>query len=230
MVPDLDLIEKIKKKFEDISFYLNERTRRIWAATEAKSYGWGGITLVSHATGIPRKTIRKGLVELEGPTRLDQSRMRHSGGGRKKLTDTYSTLRADLESLVDPITRGDPESPLRWTCKSTPTLAEELNRQGYHLTPRTVCNLLSELGYSLQANRKTEEGADHPDRNAQFEYISQKVIAFQTGYDPVISVDTKKKENIGNFKNNGKEYRLKGNPEKVKEHDFPDKRLGKVSP
>ena len=229
-MPDLAFTAATKKKFEDISSYLNERTRRIWAATEAKSYGWGGITLVSQATGIPRRTIRKGLSELDAPESLDQGRIRHSGGGRKKLTEKYPALLAALESLVEPSTRGDPESPLQWTWKSTYNLAEELKRQGYPIGQRTVCDLLSDLGYSLQANRKTREGTDHPDRNAQFEYISQKVIAFQKSHDPVISVDTKKKENIGNFKNNGKEYRRKGDPEEVNVHDFPDKKLGKVSP
>ena len=229
-MPDLAFTAATKRKFEDISSYLNERTRRIWAATEAKSYGWGGITLVSQATGIPRRTIRKGLSELDAPESLDQGRIRHSGGGRKKLTEKYPALLAALESLVEPSTRGDPESPLQWTWKSTYNLAEELKRQGYPIGQRTVCDLLSDLGYSLQANRKTREGTDHPDRNAQFEYISQKVIAFQKSHDPVISVDTKKKENIGNFKNNGKEYRRKGDPEEVNVHDFPDKKLGKVSP
>lgn len=229
-MPDVEVIAGIKQKFENISFYLNERTRRIWAATEAKSYGWGGITLVSQATGIPRRTIRKGLSELADPRRLDQARIRHAGGGRKKLTATYPTLLVDVEALVEPLSRGDPESPLRWTCKSTYNLAEELQRQGKQISQRTVCDLLSDLGYSLQANRKTKEGTAHPDRNAQFEYINQKVIAFQKRQDPVISVDTKKKEPIGNFKNPGKAYRRKGHPAEVNVYDFPDKKLGKVSP
>ncbi len=225
-------IQKTKTDFEAISFYLNERSRRIWAAIEAKNYGWGGVSLVSQATGIDRKTIRKGLLELalDETKKLDRNHIRKSGGGRKKLTDKHPRLLQDLDSLIDPITRGDPESPLLWTCKSTPKLADELTTQGYKICQRTVCDLLYHLGYSLQGNKKTKEGTNHPDRNAQFEYINQKVISFQKNHYPVISVDTKKKENIGNFKNRGKEYQPKGNPEKVKTHDFPDKKLGKVSP
>jgi len=222
--------KEIKGKFEALSFCLNERSRRIWAATEARSYGWGGITMVSQAVGIDPKTIRKGLSELEDPDRLAEDRVRKSGGGRKKLTEKYSNLVRDLDSLVDPVTRGDPESPLRWTCKSTYKLAEGLTRQDYQISQRTVWKLLSDLGYSLQANKKTKEGAHHPDRNAQFEHIYETVRSFQKEHHPVLSVDTKKKENIGNFKNNGKEYAQKSHPREVNGHDFPDKRLGKVSP
>ena len=222
--------KEIKEKFEALSFCLNERSRRIWAAIEARSYGWGGITMVSQAVGIDSKTIRKGLSELEDPGRLAEHRVRKSGGGRKKLTDKYSNLVRDLDSLVDPVTRGDPESPLLWTCKSTYKLADELTRQDYAISQRTVWKLLFELGYRLQANKKTKEGAHHPDRNAQFEYIYETVRFFQKEHHPVLSVDTKKKENLGNFKNNGKEYGQKNHPREVNGHDFPDKRLGKVSP
>ena len=222
--------EELKHKFEDICFCLNERSRRIWAATEAKSYGWGGITLVSQATGIAPKTIRRGLLELEDPKRLSGTRIRKSGGGRKKLKEKHPSLLQDLEALVDPITRGDPESPLLWTCKSTYNLAEELKAQHYEISQRTVYRVLSGLGYSLQANKKTKEGSHHPDRNAQFEHIYTSVVSFQKNHKPVISVDTKKKENIGNFKNNGKEYCQKRHPTEVNGHDFPDKKLGKVSP
>jgi len=227
---DLRYVEKIKEKFEDISFYLNERSRRIWAATEARSYGWGGISAVSQATGISPRTIRKGLSELDDAKRLDKNHVRHSGGGRKRLSEKNPTLLDDLESLVDPISRGDPESPLLWTCKSTYKIADELKRQSYKISQRTVYGLLYDIGYSLQGNKKTKEGVNHPDRNAQFEYINQKVISFQKSNDPVISVDTKKKEKIGNFKNNGKEYCRKRNPTEVNLYDFPDKKLGKVSP
>ncbi len=213
-----------------MSFALNERSRRIWAATEAASYGWGGITVVSEATNIDPKTIRKGLSELEDPSRLTWYRMRKIGGGRKKLKDKQTGLLQNLENLIEPVTRGDPESSLLWTCKSTYKLADELNNQGYRISQRTVCKLLWELGYSLQANKKTQEGTNHPDRNAQFEHIYEKITAFQKKNQPVVSVDTKKKEKIGNFKNNGREYSRKNEPTEVKSHDFPDKKPGKVSP
>ena len=222
--------KEIQGKFEALSFCLDERSRRLWAATEARSYGWGGITLVSQAVGMDARTIRRGLSELEDPASLAEARIRRPGGGRKKLTEKYSKLVRDLEALIDPVTRGDPESSLRWTCKSTYKLAEELTRQAYAISQRTVCNLLSELGYSLQANKKTKEGAYHPDRNAQFEHIYEMVRSFQKEHHPVLSVDTKKKENIGDFKNTGREYGQKNHPREVNGHDFPDKRLGKVSP
>jgi transposase len=225
-----DSIEKIKQKFLDISFCLNERSRRLWAATEAKSYGWGGTSIVSKATGIAPKTIRKGLSELASSERLASNRIRKPGGGRKKLKDKHPTLEQDLDFLISPVTRGDPESPLLWTCKSTDKLADELRQRGYSISQRTMCRLLSELDYSLQANKKTEEGSNHPDRNAQFEHINKHVISYRKDQCPVISVDTKKKENIGNFKNKGKEYQPKGKPIEVNTHDFPDKKLGKVSP
>lgn len=229
-VSKLKAIQTIQEKYEAISFCLNERSCRLWAAAEAKSYGWGGITVVSEATRLDPKSIRKGLLELDNPEKLSGDRIRKSGGGRKKLRDKHSNLLQDLESLVEPVTRGDPESPLRWTCKSTRKLAGELTHRGYRIVQRTICDLLSYLGYSLQANKKTHEGADHPDRNAQFEYINKTVISFQNDNHPVISVDTKKKENIGNYKNNGKEYSQKGKPTEVNAYDFPDKKLGKVSP
>lgn len=220
----------IKEKHEKLSLYLNEKSRRIWAATEAKSYGRGGITAVVKATGIDYKTIRKGLIELDEVGEQNNSRIRKVGGGRKKLNSTYSELNKDLESLLEPITRGDPESPLLWTCKSTYNLAEALQKKGYKISQSTVCRQLKDLGYTLQSNKKTLEGADHPDRNDQFLYINERIKNFQQSNCPVISVDTKKKENIGNFKNNGQEYSQKGKPIETKGHDFPDKKLGKVAP
>ncbi len=224
------IVENIRKKYRDMALYLNERSRRMWSATEAKSFGWGGITVVSEATGIDTKTIRKGVLELDDKKKDTGTRIRSAGGGRKKLTETHKKLFDDLESLVEPDSRGDPESPLRWTSKSTYKLSEELKRRGYSVCQRTVCSLLADLDYSLQSNKKTKEGANHPDRDAQFRYIYKQVKYFQSRNNPVISVDTKKKENIGEFKNAGSEYHRKGTPVEVKVHDFQDKKLGKVSP
>ncbi len=220
----------IKEKFNRISFCLNERSRRIWAASEAKSCGWGGVTAVYNATGISRTTIKMGILELEAKNRLDNNRIRKEGGGRKKLKDINPSIINELESLVEPITRGDPESPLLWTSKSSYKLADELTARGTKVSQRTICDLLKELGYSLQSNKKTKEGGDHPDRDAQFEYINEKTKEFQRNKQPVISVDTKKKENIGNFRNNGKDYCKKKQPTEVNVYDFIDKELGKVSP
>jgi len=211
---------KEKKRWKT-SGRLNERSRRMWAATEAKSFGWGGITVVSGATGIDPKTIRRGLLELD-----EKQRVR----GRKKLTEINTGLLDDLESLVEPASRGDPESPLRWTSKSTYKLSEELKNKGYSVCQRTVYSLLADLEYSLQSNKKMKEGTNQPDRDAQFQYIYERVKYFQSHNNPVISVDTKKKENIGEFKNAGREYHKKGTPVEVKVHDFMDKNLGKVSP
>ena len=213
---------------------MDERMRRQWAAAEAKSYGWGGVRAVSGATGLSPNTIAKGLAELatreENPTAAIEVRLRAPGAGRKRCTQADTELPAALERLVDPATRGDPESPLRWTCKSTTQLAGELTRQGHPVSPSTVGRLLKAVGYSLQGNRKTKEGGDHPDRNAQFEHITATVRGFQKRGQPVISVDTKKKELIGNFKNGGREWHPKGEPEEVKVHDFMDKKLGKAIP
>jgi hypothetical protein len=187
---------------------------------------------VSEATGMSRTTIMVGLEEItnRGESESKVSGIRKKGGGRKKITESDSTLLQDLEMLVDPLTRGDPQSPLRWTCKSTRRLAEELTHKGHQVSARKIADLLYELGYSLQANEKTREGSSHPDRNAQFEYINTMVKAFQRKEQPVISVDTKKKELIGDFKNGGQEWQPQGEPEKVRVHDFEDKTLGKVIP
>lgn len=213
---------------------MDERLRRQWAATEASDLGWGGISLVARATGLARNTVMVGSRELEyrrtHPKEPVPVQIRSPGGGRKRLTDLDPGLARALEALVDPATRGHPESPLRWTCKSTSKLAEELQRQNHPVTDRTVARLLKGAGYSLQANRKTQEGASHPDRNAQFEYISQQVQAFQKQGQPVVSVDTKKKELVGEFKNSGQEWRPAGQPDQVKVHDFPDPQMGKAIP
>jgi hypothetical protein len=212
---------------------MDERSRRQWAAAEARELGWGGVSLVARATGLSRPTITAGLRELDQPSaeRAAQAgRVRRPGGGRRPLTATDPGLRAALESLLEPVTRGDPKSPLRWTCKSTRRLAEELTRQGHPVGPRTVAALLHAAGYSLQANRKTRAGSRHPDRNAQFECINAGVARFALAGQPAISVDTKKKELVGDFKNGGREWRPAGDPEEVRVHDFLDKALGKAIP
>jgi transposase len=225
-------VRRIAEKFESLRPMMDERMRRHWAAAEARAYGWGGVEAVRAATGISPHTIRKGLRELESRAKKTPmpQRLRAPGAGRKRCTTADDKLESALERLVDPVTRGDPQSPLRWTCKSTTQLANELTRQGHPVSPSTVGRLLKAAGYSLQSNRKTQEGGDHPDRNAQFEHINAKVRAFQKRDQPVISVDTKKKELIGNFRNGGHEWRPKGEPEQVLVHDFMDKELGKAIP
>ena len=224
----------IESKYGWLAPLMDERVRRQWAATEAQAYGWGGVSAVSIATGMSRKTIRKGLAELvvreQSPDAPLAQRLRSPGGGRKRLTQTDPQLLDRLEWLVDPTTRGDPMSPLRWTCKSTQQLAQALTEDGHELSPRTVGRLLNAAGFSLQGNRKTKEGAAHPDRNAQFEHINATVRRFQRRAQPVISVDTKKKELVGEFKNGGREWRPKGEPLTVKTHDFMDPELGKAIP
>jgi len=225
----------VQQKFQMLSPSMDERLLRLWTGAEAKLIGWGGITIVSRATGMAHTTIRRGIRELEQQAeqpvvRIEELRIRRPGGGRKKITQTDPELMAALESLVDPLTRGDPQSPLRWTCKSTRRLAEELAKLSHPVCPRMVAYLLGEAGYSLQANRKTREGESHLDRNAQFEYINEQVKKFQRSGQPAISVDTKKKELVGDFRNVGKEYHKKGYPEEVRVHDFQDKELGKAIP
>ena len=225
-----DIIETLRKKFERISGVLDERGRRVWAAAEAEALGYGGQGLVAKATGLARTTLyREGVRQAKDRQPLGE-RIRRVGGGRKQLTSHQPELRSALEALVDPTTRGDPENPLRWTCLSTRQLAATLTAQGYRIGRQTVAHLLAELGYSLQGNRKTTEGTSHRDRDAQFHYIHGQVQAFQGRGQPVVSVDTKKKELVGDFKNGGQEWRPKGNPERVRTHDFVDKVLGKVNP
>ena len=220
----------IKKRFSFIAPILNERLRRIFAAVEAMAIGYGGATLVSRETGVSRAAIALGCKELKEQQKPDSHRIRKKGGGRKRAVDKDPLLKKDLEGLLEPVTRGDPESPLLWTCKSVRKLSQELNRMGHKTSHNLVAELLKEMGYSLQANKKTLEGTSHPDRNAQFEYINQKVKEHQASELPVISVDTKKKELVGDFKNSGRELRPKGEPQKVRVHDFMIPELGKASP
>ena len=239
----MDIAQVVEAKYRALAGRLDEATLRLWAAVEARSVGRGGVSLVARATGLSRTTVYAGLADLDAaeqaaaageevvmPAAPQARRVRAPGGGRKKLVDRDETLLSDLDALVEPTSRGDPESPLRWTCKSTTRLAEELQQQGHQVSQRTVCDLLAQLNYSLQSERKTREGAQHPDRDAQFHYIAQKVAAYQNERQPVISVDTKKKELVGDFKNGGREWQPAGQPEQVRVHDFIDPELGKVSP
>lgn len=223
-------MDAIKQRFVSLEPFLNERLRRLYAAAEAKALGYGGVSIVARATGVSRRAIGNGLRELEAPAASGGKQIRKPGGGRKRTVAKDATLVHDLEQLIEPVSRGDPESPLRWVCKSVRQLAAELNRQGHQVSHRLVAELLQELGYSLQANRKTSEGASHPDRNAQFEHINEQVQVYQEAGQPVISVDTKKKELVGAFKNGGRELRPQGDPEAVRVHDFALPGLGKVNP
>lgn len=229
-MPDASVIEWIREKYIALAQDLDERGRRRWAAAEARSLGWGGISAVAVATGISDRTIRNGIQELDDPNAAPANRQRRIGAGRFKREDEQPELVETLESLLEGGTRGDPMSPLRWTCKSTRVLAKELKRRGFHVSSTKVGWLLKSQGYSLQANRKTVEGKQHPDRNAQFEHIAARIGAFRRTGQPAISVDTKKKENLGNMKNPGKTYQKKKQPRKVKTHDFPEKELGKAIP
>ena len=220
----------IKKRFKTLEPFLDERLRRIYSATEAKVIGYGGISIVSRETGVSRRAIALGKEEIKHPPPKSCQRIRKEGGGRKRTVDQDPTLKQDLESLVEPVTRGDPESPLRWTSKSVRKLSIELKKMGHKTSYNLVAILLKEMGYSLQANKKTLEGTSHVDRDAQFEHINNKVKKYQRIKQPVISVDTKKKELVGNFKNSGREIRPKGKPEKVRVHDFMIKELGRASP
>jgi transposase len=224
-------LSSIRHRFTLLRGVLDERSRRLVVAAESTAMGRGGISAVSRATGVSRQVIRQGTAELKWPgARQPEGRIRRPGGGRKKTVTQDRTLKSDLEQLVEPLTRGDPESPLRWTCKSVRKLAAELRRMGHQASHRMVAELLHDLGYSLQANRKTQEGASHPDRNAQFEYLNRKVKRRLVLKEPVISVDTKKRELIGNFKNGGRELRPKGDPETVRVHDFLIPELGRATP
>jgi transposase len=229
-MPDARVVEWIRQKFTNIAQDLDERGRRRWAASEAISLGRGGITAVAIATGISDRTIRNGITELDDSNPLPPDRQRWPGGGRKSRENEQPELVAALEKLLEPDFRGDPQSPLRWTCKSTRALASALQADGFEVSYRKVGQLLKSSGFSLQSNRKTREGAQHQDRNAQFEYIAKRVKARQRRGEPALSVDTKKKEVLGNLKNPGKTYRRKRNPVEVNVHDFPDPELGKAIP
>jgi hypothetical protein len=223
----------IRRRFQLLASSLDERMRRLVAAAEAEALGFGGASRVERATGVSRRAIRKGVRELQQQSLEPSAQgkgIRRPGGGRKKTVDRDPTLKTDLEQLINPMVRGDPESPLRWTCKSARRLADELKRMGHKTSRRMVAAMLRDLGYSLQANSKTLEGANHPDRNAQFEHINRQVQDYQASGDPVLSVDTKKKELVGNFKNNGRELRPQGMPEKVRVHDFLIPELGRAIP
>ena len=221
--------QKIAEKLAIVLPYLNEKQRRLLIAAEARTLGWGGISKVAKATGVSRVTIHKALTEIESK-KIIAGRIRKPGGGRKDITEYHPKILEKLEALVDPVTRGDPRSPLRWTCKSTRQLSQELGRKGYAISNVTVADLLHRLDYSLQANSKTLEGASHPDRDAQFQYINSRVKEFLKRHQPVISVDTKKKELVGNFKNGGQEWQPKGEPENVEIHDFASPESPKVIP
>ena len=231
---DHTLTEAVKTKFAALAPWFDERLRRRWAAVEARQMGRGGIACVAAATGMSRTTIRAGLKELAATPAPDAAatagRLRRPGAGRKRLTTHDPKLVRALERLVDPVTRGDPMGPLLWTCSSAARLARELATAGHPVSERTVNRLLHELGYSLQANRKTLEGSQHADRDAQFKHINRRGRAFQALRQPIVSVDTKKKELVGEFRNGGREWRPKGQPQQVKVHDFVDKTLGKAIP
>src|SRR6516165_12364111 len=229
-MPEARVIEWIRQKFVNIAQDLDERGRRRWAASEALSLGWGGIVAVAAATGISDRTIRNGVTELNDPHPLPPDRRRRPGGGRASRTTEQPGLVTALQRLVEPGSRGDPQSPLRWTCKSTRRLARELTAQGHPVGPTTVRRLLKEAGYSLQANRKTREGQSHAHRDAQFRHIHRRVRSQQRRGQPTISVDTKKKETLGNLKNPGTTWRPRGRPRQVETHDFPDPRKGRAVP
>jgi Rhodopirellula transposase DDE domain len=227
---DASIIEAIEGKYIELLDDLDERGRRRWAAVEARALGHGGITAVALATGLSDRTIRTGLKELDDPEPLASHRQRQIGGGRKSHAITQPGLQEALDRLIEPTARGSPMNPLRWTIKSTHRLADALRKQGYQVSATSVRRMLVAMNYSLQGNRKTREGVQHPDRDGQFRHIAERVKARQRRGEPAISVDTKKKEVLGNLKKEGKTYRRKGDPEKVKTHDFPDPKLGKAVP
>jgi hypothetical protein len=229
--PD-DIINNIRKRYESMKpFLTDERLRRTWAASEAKILGHGGIKLLSCITELKYETISKGMKEINNPEEIDLTRIRVPGGGRKTVEDVYPGVKEALKKILEDSTSGTPMSPLKWTTMGLKKIEEVLHKEGFPVSNMTIMKLVRELEYSMQGNMKAiAGGAQNPDRNAQFEHINVMVIQYQKKGQPVISIDTKKKENIGEYKNNGKEYRPKGNPRKVKDHDFMDKKLGKVAP
>lgn len=220
----------IRRKFKPLASRLDEHTRRVWAATEARDLGHGGVSVVARATGISRRAIHAGIHEVESGDILPEGQIRRKGGGRKTAVHHQPDLREKVESLVEPLTRGDPESPLRWTCKSTRNLSDELGKQGYAASSWLVGEILKGMEYSLQGNYKTLEGSQHPDRNAQFEHINARVTKEMRCGQPVISVDTKKKELVGNYANKGKNWHPKGEAPEVNGHDFPDPSVPRAHP
>ena len=236
-MPDSELIAAVRNKYQALRPVLDEKVRRRWAACEAMAIGWGGITAVAEATGLSRPTIRAGLAEVRGGDSdaaedpdAERQRLRQVGGGRRRVTESDPGLLKALQALLEASTRGEPQSPLLWTSKSTRHLAAALAQQGHQVSHHTVARLLEDLHYRLQANRKTQEGSSHPDRNAQFEHSNKQVQAFQKRGQPVVSVDAKKKELIGDFKNAGREWHPQGQPVKVRSKDFVDQHLGKGIP
>jgi len=226
----METIENIQKRYELLKPIMNERFRRLWSAAEAKVIGHGGIGLVSQATGQSRTTIASGIKELEAADKIAMKGVRKSGGGRQKIVAKTPAVEAELLQLIEPTVRGEPESPILWTTKSLRTLSAELGTRGYRISRNRVAELLKQNDFSLQANRKTDEGKSHPDRDAQFQYIHDKVIEFQSVNQPIISVDTKKKELVGNFKNQGRQWKRNGEADRVKVHDFPSDAEGKAIP
>ena len=226
----MDPADAVKARFKALEGELNERTRRLWAAAEARALGWGGIQLVARATGISDSTVWRGAKELDEGEPIERGRVRRRGGGRKRVAEQDPTLIPDLESLVEPTAAGHPQCPLRWTSKSVRNLTAALRKMGHDIGIQTVYKTLLELGYRLQGNRREVEGVSHPDRDAQFRYINKCVTGFQRRGQPVISIDCKKKELVGNFKNAGKEWRPEGMPERVKVHDFEIAENGKAIP
>ena len=236
-MPDSEIIAAVRNKYQALRPVLDEKVRRRWAACEAMAIGWGGITAVAEATGLSRPTIRAGLAEVRGGASdaeedpdAERQRLRQVGGGRRRVTESDPGLLKALQALLEASTRGDPQSPLLWTSKSTRHLAAALAQQGHQVSHHTVARLLEDLHYRLQANRKTQEGSSHPDRKAQFAHINKQVQAFQKRGQPVVSVDAKKKELIGDFKNAGREWHPQGQPVKVRSKDFVDQHLGKGIP
>jgi hypothetical protein len=221
--------ERLRQKYVRVLPHLNERQRRLVGAADAQMLGYGGIARVARASGLDRATLHRGIGDLAGAV-LPAERVRQAGGGRKRISEQRPEILRELEQLVDPVTRGDPQSPLRWTCKSTRQLAHTLTGRGDEVSYRVVGELLRELGYRLQANAKTLEGKSHPDRNAQFEYRNTQVQTALAQHWPVISVDAKKKELVGPYRNGGREWQMQGKPEKVNVPDFPDPQLGKAIP
>jgi len=227
---DAAVIDILRRKYDALAEDLDERGRRRWGAVEARALGWGGVSAVAVATGLSDRTIRNGLRELDNPEPLPAHAQRRPGGGRKSYAEVQPQLAAALDRLVEPVSRGSPMSPLRWTCKSTRRLAKELRRQGFTVSTSRVRQMLAAAGYSLQANRKTREGKQHPDRDGQFRHIHRRLLAAKRRREPAISVDTKKKEVLGDLKNPGQTWEPQGKPREVDTHDFPKPELGKAIP
>jgi hypothetical protein len=221
---------KIAERWRLFGPECDERRKRLWAASEASAHGPGGVALLARVTGMSEETVRRGLAELESGERLEQGQVRRAGGGRRRVIETDPTVVEDLDRLIDPVTRGDPQSPLRWTSKSLDKLCAALVGMGHEISARTLGKLLKGQGFRLQANEKTREGADHPDRDAQFEYINETVKTALAAGQPTVSIDAKKKELVGDYKAVGREWEPTGKPVEVQGHDFPDPEVPKAAP